>query len=87
VALANPLALTVWPMCPSLGGCGTVERASPECREVECCELRPNGVLGSSSIIMAGAPTTSKGSGLLNNLSVMRSGHLNGPLALGMLGA
>jgi hypothetical protein len=44
------------------------------------------GVLRSSSIIMAGAPTTSKGCGLLNNLSVMHSGYLNGPLALGMLG-
>jgi hypothetical protein len=46
-----------------------------------------NGVLRSSSIIIAGAPTMSKGSGQLNNLSVMHSGHLNGSLALGMLGA
>jgi hypothetical protein len=49
-------------------------------------EVRMYGVLRSSSIIMAGAPTTSKGCGLLNNLSVMHSGYLNGPLALGMLG-
>jgi hypothetical protein len=41
----------------------------------------------SSSIIMTAAPTTSKGSGLSNNLSVMRSSYLNGPLGLGMLGA
>jgi hypothetical protein len=59
---------------------------SPECVEGGFCELRFDGVLRSSSIIMAGAPTTSKGSGLLNNLSVMHSRHLNGPLALGMLG-
>jgi len=36
-------------MCPSLGGCPTVEKASPGCREVRYCELlRPNGVLRSS---------------------------------------
>jgi hypothetical protein len=26
-------------MCPSFGGCGTVEKASPECREGEFSEV------------------------------------------------
>jgi hypothetical protein len=39
------------------------------------------------SMITIGAPTTSKGSARTNEPSVMRSGYLNGPLALAMLGA
>src|SRR5215208_545913 len=37
-------------MCPGFGGCGTVEKASPRCREAAFSEdeLRHNGVLGSS---------------------------------------
>ncbi len=37
-------------MCPGFGGCGTVEKASPKCRENEFCELRLGGVLGSSRL-------------------------------------
>src|SRR5215208_1682276 len=44
------------------------------------------GILGSSSMIMTGAPTTSKDSGLANNPSVVRSGHLDSVLALGVRG-
>jgi hypothetical protein len=29
----NPLALILWPMCPSFGRCGIVEKASPEFQE------------------------------------------------------
>ena len=71
-------------------GVVALDRKEPPRRLDKQCllmEVRMYGVLRSSSIIMAGAPTTSKGCGLLNNLSVMRSGYLNGPLALGMLGA
>src|SRR5215210_7444350 len=51
------------------------------------CELRVYGVLRTPFMITIGAPTTSKGSARANEPSVMRSGYLNGPLALGMLGA
>jgi hypothetical protein len=70
-------------------GVVALDRKEPPRRLDKQCllmEVRMYGVLRSSSIIMAGAPTTSKGCGLLNNLSVMHSGYLNGPLALGMLG-
>jgi hypothetical protein len=59
---------------------------SPNLVEAEFCELRHNGVLGSSSMILPGAPTTSKGPGLANNLSVVRSGYPDGVLALGVCG-
>ena len=35
-------------MCPGFGGCGTVEKASPKCREAEFYELRIDRILGSS---------------------------------------
>jgi hypothetical protein len=60
-------------MCPSLGGCPTIERASPECREVEFCELRPNRVLGSSLV------ECSPKVGLMLTVAVML---VDGPLAL-----
>jgi hypothetical protein len=40
------------------------------------CEVRLNGVLGSSSMIMTGAPAIGTGTGRANNPSVMRSGYL-----------
>jgi hypothetical protein len=55
---------------------------SPECVEEKFCELRNYGVLGRSSMILPGALTRRKGPALANNLSVVRSGYLDGVLAL-----
>src|SRR5829696_969267 len=41
-------------MYPGFGGCGTVEKASPKCREAEFCELRVDGVLGSTPEFLQG---------------------------------
>jgi hypothetical protein len=49
-------------------------------------ELRNDGVLRSSSMILPGAPTTRKGPGLANNLSELRSDYPDGVLALGVCG-
>src|SRR5215212_6691664 len=34
--------------CPGFGGCSTVDKTSPKCREAEFLEVRLNGVLRSS---------------------------------------
>jgi hypothetical protein len=61
---------------------------SPECVEEEFCEveLPLYGVLRSSSMILPGAPRTSKGPALANNLSELRSGYPDGVLALSVCG-
>jgi hypothetical protein len=39
-------------MYPGFGGRGTVEKASPKCREAEFCDLRVDGVLRSSALYL-----------------------------------
>jgi hypothetical protein len=60
----------------NLRGRHRLEAYSPKSVEVGSYELRHNGVLGSSSMIMTGAPAIGTGTGRANNPSVMRSGYL-----------
>jgi hypothetical protein len=43
---------------PGFDECGTVEKASPKCREAEFCELRVDGVIGSSPRVAETGDTT-----------------------------
>src|SRR5215204_1840486 len=62
-------------MCPTFGGCSTVQKASPECLEGLFSEVRGYGVLRSSTLYMRSSHSLGPSSPRVGRLAALVLDH------------